>query len=73
MLKLCKIRHQMARTQEAFPFLQSAKLSAVLGNRGTMTWIATRRNEFATVELSYQRHRVVKSQLEFHYELREAR
>lgn len=28
---------------------------------------------FVTVKLSYQRHRVVKSQLELHYELREAR
>lgn len=62
----------MARTQEAIPFLRSAKLSVVLGNR-TVTRIATRRNEFVTVELSYQRHRVVKSQLEFHYELREVR
>lgn len=58
----------MARTQEAIPFLQSV----VLGNH-TVTRIATRRNEFVTVELSYQRHRVVKSQLEFHYELREVR
>ena len=61
----------MVRTQGAIPFLQFAKLSRVLGNH-TVTWIATRRNEFVTVELSYQRHRVVKSQLEFHYELREA-
>lgn len=60
----------MARTQDAVSFLQSAK--QILGNR-TATWIATRRNKFVTVELSYQRHRVVKSQLEFHYELREAR
>lgn len=59
------------KLQEAIIFLQSAELSAVPENQ-TVTRLSTRRNDFVTAELSYQRHRVVKSQLEFHYELRAA-